>query len=98
MLILLRLRGTTRYAATSACVALTGVLLAVCPDILICVWSAFLQIERQVEQKRASWDNLNDDQQDTVEELTEVLRKASAAEGTDGANSTAAELLNLLRL
>ena len=43
-------------------------------------------------------DNLNDDQQETVEELTEVLKKATAAEGTDGANSTAAELLNLLRL
>ena len=50
------------------------------------------QIERQVEQKRASWGNLDDDQQETVEELTAALKAASAAE------PTAAELLESLRL
>jgi len=58
------------------------------------VWSLAvpLQIERQVEQKRASWYNLNEDQQETVDELTDALKTASEAD------ATAAELLSLLRL
>ena len=54
--------------------------------------AAPLQIERQVEQKRASWDSLNEDQQEAVEELTDALKTASEAD------ATAAELLSLLRL
>ena len=63
-------------------------------DSINSVWSLAvpLQIERQVEQKRASWYNLNEDQQETVDELTDALKTASEAD------ATAAELLSLLRL
>ena len=50
-----------------------------------------MQIERQVEQGRASWTKLDAEQQETVEELTQELK--SKAEDDDDDGRICAELL-----